>query len=101
MAPIRLGLVAPLTDTDTAIAFLLHRGHHAHYRWFLRLAELATAGLFLAAAFRGEQGSSCRLDILQVVMTQVLGVLGLLLNQLVCKLLAGSLVLGLLIGSIV
>ena len=83
MAPVRLRLIAPLANSDAAIALTLDRGLHAHNR--LALGVTAGAGLLvvpLAIGAAHEWAFSSR-DVLEVLVDDLTRLLFALLDKLV------------------
>ena len=86
MAPIRLCLVAPLTDAHTTVSLALHWRCNAHHWWLVR-SGLAASTSLLRGAIGSVERASGSVQILEIFMDNFFWLSSLLLNQLVGELL--------------
>ena len=84
MAPVGLGLVAPLADTHTTVSLALDGGLHAHEGLIVRLAG---ACLLVWLSRWGDERSLSRLQVFEILMNNLSRLFLTLLNQLICELL--------------
>ena len=83
MAPVGLGLVAPLADTHATISLALDGGLHAHEGL---IVGLAGACLLVRLSRLSDEGSFSRLQVFEILVNNLSRLFLTLLNQLIRKL---------------